>query len=562
MKNYSKMLILLYFAVLLEGCYPKGNTGEIKATGVRFATSDTVLQKVFNLAEKECLNNIYDFKGYKVLVEGAGYNNVWLETQPMGGVMYAKRDIEIARNNVEIFIDCQRKDGRMPGLVRNEKDSLNPDFFRFQGNCFPMPAFELYYWLGKDKAYLQKLYKCLEMWDNYVWKTRDSDNNGCLESWCRHDTGEDNNVRFGAGPSCWPYEFPPSKEKLPGLSLKQDEMDNLFVEKVILMTKEQKEEWNNRGKIFRELTGDIPVPLESMDIMSYSYSNRDVLSLISQELKNGKDTYWRGKATEVRKKLKDYLWNSDKKACYDRDKNNEVMDILLHNNLRCMWYGAFDQEMAEGFVRNHLFNPEEFWTPCPLPSIAANDPKFRNISGNDWSGQPQALTFQRSISALENYGYFSELTAIGTKFLEISGKHLRFPQQYDPFTAIPNEGKTGYGPGLLSALEFISRLYGVHYSQDKLYWSCLDNGHDYSYSQQWGDKTFSMTTVGKQVICSINSKEVFSFTKGARIISDLTGRPLEVIGIESGERKIEIKLLDKVQNISVRSNEIYSLKKP
>ncbi len=84
MKSYSKLLILLYSVVLFEGCYPKGNTREKKATEVRFATSDTVLQKVFNLAGKECLNNISYFKRFMVLFEGAGYNNVWLETHLMG----------------------------------------------------------------------------------------------------------------------------------------------------------------------------------------------------------------------------------------------------------------------------------------------------------------------------------------------------------------------------------------------------------------------------------------------------------------------------------------------
>ena len=34
-----------------------------------------------------------------VLREGADYDGVCLETQPMGGEMYAKRDMEVALNN-------------------------------------------------------------------------------------------------------------------------------------------------------------------------------------------------------------------------------------------------------------------------------------------------------------------------------------------------------------------------------------------------------------------------------------------------------------------------------
>ena len=35
---------------------------------------------------------------------GGGYGNVWIERQPMGGEMYAKRNIEVALNNQIIFM--------------------------------------------------------------------------------------------------------------------------------------------------------------------------------------------------------------------------------------------------------------------------------------------------------------------------------------------------------------------------------------------------------------------------------------------------------------------------
>jgi hypothetical protein len=90
-----------------------------------------------------------------------------------------------------------------------------------------------------------------------------------------------------------------------------------------------------------------------------------------------------------------------------------------------MYFGSFDQAMADEFIEHHLLNPEEFWTPMPLPSIAANDPYFRDIPGNNWSGQPQGLTFQRSISALENYGHFAELTLIGKTLLEVVSDSMK-----------------------------------------------------------------------------------------------------------------------------------------
>ena len=57
----------------------------------------------------------------------------------------------------------------------------------------------------------------------------------------------------------------------------------------------------------------------------------------------------------------------------------------------------------------------EFWTPTPLPSIAASDPRFENKEGNNWSGPPEGLTYQRAIRALESYGHHAELVLLGER---------------------------------------------------------------------------------------------------------------------------------------------------
>ena len=98
-----------------------------------------------------------------------------------------------------------------------------------------------------------------------------------------------------------------------------------------------------------------------------------------------------------------------------------------------MYHGTFTQSMADKFIKHHLLNPEEFWTRLPLPSIAVNEPLYRNHPGNDWSGQPQGLTYQRAIGALENYGHFAEVTLLGQKLIPVLiDNDYKFSQQLDP----------------------------------------------------------------------------------------------------------------------------------
>ena len=177
-------------------------------------------------------------------------------------------------------------------------------------------------------------------------------------------SGEDHCTRYGDAPDAWEMEIPPMDRKI--------------------------------------------VPMASVDIMSYSYSAREVLMEICKIRKEETDFgYWMKQAIDVKCKIKNYLWNEEKGACFDRDKNHKQLPTLMHNSLRAMYWNSLFQPMADMFVQKHLLNKNEFWTKMPLPSIAINDPLFCNVTTNNWSGQAQALTYQRAIRALENYKHDS-----------------------------------------------------------------------------------------------------------------------------------------------------------
>ena len=507
-------------------------------SGVIFNTSDKALQNLYDIAESKCLNNIKDFNQYKVLVEGAGYPFVWLETQPMGGEMYAKRNIEVAQNNQLIFMDYQRADGRLPGMISYDRGltTIHAHYGWLQGFCFPEPALNLYYWLNKDTSYLKRLYNCLERFDQYLWKTRDADGNGCLESWCVYDTGEDNSIRLDGATLEWNQEIAPNKTRIAN----------------------SKEEIQNPA-----YTGTLPVPMESMDVMSYSYTARAVLAKIAKILNNGQENIWLSKSDQVRAKIKSYLWDSSKFACYDRDSENKQMNILLSNNIRCMYYGSFDQRMADAFIAKHLLNPEEFWTAMPLPTIAANDPAFKNIANNNWSGQPQGLTFQRAIRALENYGHYAEVTLLGTRLIETLKQNSKFTQQYDPFTRKANNSPDGYGPTILCLLEYISRMHGIHYEADHMIWSGLNSGANSSTYAQMVKGNKYLLQINKQYVSAfINDKAIFQCSSNIRCTTDMNGRILSITGIDTLERKVKLTIPGKkTYHLNIKPNCVYKFNK-
>ncbi|MHB1485854.1 MAG: MGH1-like glycoside hydrolase domain-containing protein [Saccharofermentanales bacterium] len=514
--NKSMLPASLFTFSLVDGRFSLDR----KPPRVTLYTTDIFMKKLYDVAEKKIKKNVVVFDGMETLIEGSEwYRNLWIETQPMGGEMYAKRDLDIGLNNQLIFMKYQRMDGRLPSMLSLAPNIGTQVYFGFlQGYCFPMPAYKMYFLTGdNDKEYLKKLYIALEGHDNYLWKYRDSNGDGCLETWCVWDTGEDESTRLKGAPNSWGGETPPS----------------------------------GYGKM----------PYQSMDIMSYSYGGRNVLALISKELDNGKEDYWRKKAEEVREKIKDYLWISEKNACYDRDCNGEFMDVLIHNNLRVMYHDAFTQEMADAFIKYHMLNPAEFWTEMPLPSIAVNDPLFYNNIYNDWSGQPQGLTYQRTIRALENYGHYAEITLLGKKLIQAAGKKCIFTQQFDPFTGeISSPDQDCYGPTILAVLEYISRLYGIHIDEKEVFWSGInDDGHPIKYSQEWQGDVYSLSSENGQIKGFINDEEKFCSSDGTRVVTDLSGNVTKIIGIDIVPRKVSLETTGKKYEFDIKPNEVFMI---
>lgn len=484
----------------------------LKKTGVTFTCGEAWIQRLYDRAQESCRCNRAVLDGLSVMIEGSIYRNVWLETQPMAGEMYARRDAEIGLNNQRIFLRHQAENGRLPGMISQADGQVKVDYGWLQGCFFPLPAYRMHMYLEDDRAYLEELYRALERFDAYLWRYRDSDGDGCLETWCVWDTGEDNCSRFFPdSPDSWPGETPPS--------------------------------------------GSGRLPYASMDFMGYSCQCRSVLAAIACRLENGMEGYWTKAAQAIRDKIREYLWQPEKEACYDRDCDHAVLDILTHNNLRVLYFGGMDPDMADAFIRRHLLNPAEFWTPVPLPSIAHNDPFYRNDTHNNWSGQPQGLTYQRAVDALLQYHHHAEITLLGKRWLRVCAQADTFAQQYDPLTGVPGTPADNYGPSALAALEYISYLYGIDIIDKRIIWSGTDDSVQCVTEQTFGDLRYRLVLKGEHMEAFINDRSCFSCSCGVRVLTGFQGEAPVFIGMEERPVTLQVQWNGCFGSTVIRPNE-------
>lgn len=517
----------------------------ITKTGVSVTTSDTALAALIERALALCEENKASFGGIPVLREGGKYNGVWLETQPMGGEMYACRDAVTALGNHLIFMKYQRRDGKMPGMISCSYPwrGVTPHHDWMQGDFFSRSALRMSYLLGHDRGYLTLLYETLRDFDAYLWGFRDTDGDGCLESFCVWDTGDDNNTRLlSRGVSAHGH----------GCVLSEEAPTDF---------------------------GDMP--FESAEYMAYSYSQRSVLAEISDLLGNGEGALWRERAEAVRRRFAEYLWDPDRAAAYDRDRHNEMMYVLTLENIKCMYHGILTQTMADAFIARHLMNPEEFFTPLPLPNIAANDPCFflddarnnftpdmlerlrplcaQDMADNSWGGPVQGLCHQRVIDALLNYCHHAELTVIARRWLSNAKRVMAFPQQYDPFTGDCCPGMDGYGPAILATLEYLVHLHGIDYAAGRF---TLSNGAeeaDSSYTQHIFGSDYTLTRRGGSATLSKDGEQILSFCGGVRVVTDEALTVEYIVGMEPTPQAVTLTVGGVSYTATVQPNEVYAI---
>jgi len=89
------------------------------------------------------------------------------------------------------------------------------------------------------------------------------------------------------------------------------------------------------------------------------------------------------------------------------------------------------------------------------------------------------------------------VTLLGEKLFPVLIRNdYKFTQQLDPLTGEPSGQKPdGYSPMMLAALEYLSRMHGIHLNLAKaeLWWSVADTDEDdFVYEQEWGERSFRL----------------------------------------------------------------------
>ena len=135
--------------------------------------------------------------------------------------------------------------------------------------------------------------------------------------------------------------------------------------------------------------------------------------------------------------LLEKCWDEEVGAFFDLSGTAEKpVRVVTISSLMPLILEDLPRPIVERLVNDWLSSPDHFWTPYPLPSVPASNPKFMpgNPHGFIWRGPSWINTNWFLYHALLNHGYKELADIIATKSIECVEKS-GFREYYNPYTA-------------------------------------------------------------------------------------------------------------------------------
>jgi hypothetical protein len=408
----------------------------------RFPDSDPKWRATWDAALTLLAGNVKQVPKYDkpMLMEGAVYPGAWMECGPLEALVYAQLrrfvphgegqpdPLAVARAEHMGFFAVQKEDGQIPS---SDKLTGETGFGQIQ-MVVPIAATALeLYQITHEQELLETTYTACSKWDAWLRRYRDTRKTGLVEGFCTYDTGHDNSPRWKGIPNRCPDN---DAKKCP--------------------------------------------PIETMprlcpDLSATVYGARIALAAMAKALgKKSEAARWEQDAETIRKLIIEKLYSPEDAAFYDLDAKGEFVRVRGDLITRVMGEHVLkmeipgDRKIFEDVWERQLHNPKAFWSACPFPSIAMDDPAFvRPIPRNSWGGASQALTALRVPRWMEHYGKKAEMRTLMTAWVKAirdsgePGGPGEFRQQMDPQTGeFTKADPSGYSPAALVYLDFVQRL--------------------------------------------------------------------------------------------------------
>jgi len=366
-----------------------------------------MMQQVFYPAEGKSSYPYYVFSREPVWGWGHG-GQVFHESLTM--LALALQDPELAMNSQRVFMERQYESG----YINYRTGSYLDEIIEYEGELTSSAPW--YAWINwevykitQDKVFLEEVYESSKKFYEFYIGNRDKDGDGLCE-WGGHAVLE--SVR-DASVAVW------------------DEVG-----------------W--------------PANFEAVDLNAMLVMEAKSLEQMALTLGETEDAvHWKADYDKRTMLINATFWDEETGFYYNADKKDNDFTFEKPDDLKRMeiigflplWAGIANEQQAARLV-THLTNPNKFWRPYGVPSLAADDP-FYNDKGY-WNG-PVWVEWDYLIQrGLQQYGYEAEAKELVSRVAKGMAQQLKVNHNlwefYSPDTAWAGYHRTYIWAGIVNRM--------------------------------------------------------------------------------------------------------------
>ncbi|MDI9340961.1 MAG: trehalase family glycosidase [Sediminibacterium sp.] len=309
----------------------------------------------------------------------------------------SKYEANLAKDQMLVMFHLQQKDGFIPDCIF--RDTI-VEKNNYRNSKPPLAAWATWciYKNTEDKNFLKEIYPKLKKYHDWWYSNRDHDKDGLCE--------------FG------------STDGTIVAAKWESGMDNAVRYDGITMLR-------NDDKAYS-------MDHESVDLNSFLYAEKLYLRNMAIVLGENKETEkYQRDAESLKHKIQYQFWDDEMGWFFDSSLDGKT----LFKDMGCegyipLWAGVASSEQAKK-AKENMMNISVFNTYVPLPTLAANHPKFKPERGY-WRGPVWLDQSYFGIIGLEKYGYRKEADELSHKLLHHAegvmqpGEAIR--ENYHPIT--------------------------------------------------------------------------------------------------------------------------------
>lgn len=302
----------------------------------KFACSDPYLEKYYyyrwyGLRQSTIRVRQGNYQ-HPVVCEGIGYFRLPISYSMQVHVREVRwmRDPTLATGILETLLDHQTEAGTFPAHLYLDWKSPEEIYHADWGGAFEaLQAVQPY-------ADLKRVYQALRRYARYFQTKRDRENSGLFDIVNQWETGQEYMSRYFAADAT------------------------------------------------ADLWQDMKARLKGVDASVYLYRLFQTLARLARQVASEEAQGWEAAARQTGRALLERCWNPERQAFYDLGPDGRQTQTLSVTSFYPYLTDLTTSEHLEGLHR-HLLNPEEFWTPYPVPSSSRQDPYYSPFS--EWKGK-------------------------------------------------------------------------------------------------------------------------------------------------------------------------------